>query len=95
MKKIVSALAVLAVVGGAFAFKPLSQGKIYCNTSGTPSPVCIDPGNTGENRIAYQESTNVNDPSNPCGSGKVEYIKSGTDCVLSTATHFKSVIAGN
>jgi hypothetical protein len=84
MKRIISAVAVLAIVSGALAFKPLGSGTIYCQSS------C-------STLINFQRDDANGTISDPCENGVAqEYFKDPnngnlcTQITLSTAK-FKSV----
>jgi hypothetical protein len=85
MKKLMSAAVVFAVVGSAFAFKPLGQGHVYCNTTGIQNPVC-----NSNTKIDYDETTTNTGITNPCPTGKSPYILSGSNCVTSSSSFFKT-----
>lgn len=81
-----SALVVLAVVGSAFAFRPLGQGKVYCSrtTDDPQTGIC-------ENKISWQE-----DPAgtvvDPCNNGPLKeyFIDGAGKCQQFNATTFST-----
>ena len=62
MKRMISAFAVLAIVGSALAFKPLNSGNIYCTTAGDQQGACT------AQLIQYVEDANAT-TTNPCLTG--------------------------
>jgi len=83
MKKIISAFAVLAIVGSALAFKPLGSGSVYCqNTCTTPINFRVEPTGTA---------------TDPCDNGvRGEFVLTADNtCVqVASGTHFASTAAG-
>ena len=74
MKKLIPAFAVLAIVSGALAFRPVNQGKIYCNST-CPST----------SRIDFEEAASgVQDPCENSTGGEYKKDASGA-CVTATA----------
>jgi hypothetical protein len=88
MKRIISAVAVLAIVGGALAFRTAGQTpNIYCFTS-TPltGQTCVgQSGGTLEQFILDPSGTKV-----PCVTG-TPYVNTATSCTTSTANHYSNV----
>jgi len=82
MKRIISAFAVLAIVSGALAFKPLGSGTIYCTSS------C-------QSLINFQRDDVNGTTSDPCdnGAGK-EFFKDAANnnaCTEITVTTAKFI----
>ena len=77
MKRIISAVAVLAIVSGALAFKPVSLGTIYCESA------C-------STKIAFQRDDAHGTFTDPCEGP--EYFKdqnNGNACTQITASGAK------
>jgi hypothetical protein len=90
VRMIVSAAIVFAVVGGAFAFKPLGSGNIYC----------IDPNNPPAPNTAcpiadlVQYVSDQTGVSNPCPNPKVPRItvtSPSVNCVAAPGPKYKLV----
>jgi hypothetical protein len=98
MKKIVSALAVLAVVGSALAFKPYGAGTIYCFANSQVPNVkagfsCNDlTQQPASSRKDFAVSQNPNDPTdNPCLSTQTPFNGATSGSCLQTTpgtTHY-------
>jgi len=75
MKKVISAFAVLAIVGSALAFKPLGQGQIFCKDT------CLT-----VDKINYKEDINgtVQDPCSN-GIGGEFKLNASNVCVVAVA----------
>jgi hypothetical protein len=86
MKKLISAAVVFAVVGSALAFKPATQANIYCYIENQQPSTC-----QAADKVNFIESTNSQDPSTPCVSGKVAYLNVSSVCTKSGASHFQEV----
>jgi hypothetical protein len=91
MKLIVSAFAVLAVVGSALAFKAsnFNQANVFCLTTGsTPAGACP----TGDLVLYIPDAVDHSgDVTNPCPTGQSPYVNSGSNCVESSSPFFMPV----
>lgn len=94
MKKVVSAFAVLAVVGAALAFKTKAfvPGDIYCSaTAPDPSKTCDQNFFT---LVDFAQST-TGSLGNPCLAGQNPYITSGSTCIaLPSTQHWVPTLEG-
>lgn len=82
MKKIVSALAVLAVVGSTLAFKPFGSGSVFCTSScATRINFKVDPAGTF---------------TNPCDNGDHQFVLTADNtCVqVASGSHYSSTAPG-
>lgn len=79
---ILSALAILAVVGSALAFKPMQFATTYCTR--------VDPA-TCANKISFKETLVQTGITDPCenGAGK-EYLQLPGEC-REIISHFEQV----
>lgn len=71
MRKLISAFTVVAIVGSAFAFRPLGDGSVYCNSAcSTASKIDFKIDETGLSTIT-----------DPCLNGAGgEYIVTYENC---------------
>jgi len=92
LRMYLSAIAVLAIVGSALAFKgkaAFGSGTVFCLASGTTTGACPATDNVNFEVIP-------NGPvSAPCTTG-VPHINSGGDCVnTASGTLFEETLPGN
>lgn len=83
MKKVISAFAILAIVGSAFAFKPFGSGSVYCqDTCSTRINFRVEPTGT------------ITDPCNNGAQG--EYVLTADNACVQVAngTHFATTALG-
>jgi hypothetical protein len=83
MKKVISAFAVLAIVGSALAFKPFGSGSVFCNSACT-------------SRIDFRVSPTgtITDPCENGANGEFVLTADNTCVQVATGTHFVGTASG-